>query len=738
MPGNTIRMVPPEGGEAVDVPVDQVQTFRELQYTEQSNAARATELVNSARDDYYSRPDQKARAVLEAGGRAVSGGLTDVAGRALGGDDTRRDMDARREHNPGLTTAVEVGAGLLPIGLGGLASRAGAKIAGTGGGALKQIARSGVSGVVEGGIQGVGSGVSEVALSDKPLDLEHIASTLKSNFFYGGMAGGVAGVAAKGLERGLTRAKAALDDVAARPLGTLGDDTAKLSAVDDLATYQKTVKDANPWAAISEGEEASLLNGSRNQLRKAMNDPKGLAKSPGSLLKPLRVQEQAFERALAKSDEIAERLAAGNQKIAKGIGEQMAALPGDATEVVLTGKAAQRYGTFADVKVGKVDKVPTVSVSRDDAGTFLKALDAGEVAASGQKSLGKLEILLEANRGLQAKIEAATAKPVAASASVTGALGDAATGYALGDLSGIPGLGVLAAGARFAGPLIKKLGASKVEMAGRASKAVGAFLDVTRKVSPAAPVLASKVLSSVRYGEQQEERRKSKMEQAPAKAPSLARSFKARSAEIRAAVEPALDGSGTVRTRPEVRERIAQQLAPLAAASPVLADRLETIAARRVEFLASKLPRRPDAFGAPVGPDRWQPSDMEMRTFARYVSAVEDPGAVVERLADGSVTPEDAEAMRTVYPEMFHDIQQQILEQLPTLRATLPYQRRLAFSVFSGVPVDPALDPAVLSRLQASFATEQGTQGGTQAPRAEPAFGSISRETSTPAQQRGA
>jgi hypothetical protein len=87
---------------------------------------------------------------------------------------------------------------------------------------------------------------------------------------------------------------------------------------------------------------------------------------------------------------------------------------------------------------------------------------------------------------------------------------------------------------------------------------------------------------------------------------------------------------------------------------------------------------------------------------------------------------------------MYADIQRQIIEKLPALRAQLPYSRRLALSIFSGVPVDPAMDPQVLAILQGSFSAEQGTEGGTQAPRAQPAFGSVTKPEPTPAQQRGA
>ena len=139
-----------------------------------------------------------------------------------------------------------------------------------------------------------------------------------------------------------------------------------------------------------------------------------------------------------------------------------------------------------------------------------------------------------------------------------------------------------------------------------------------------------------------------------------------------------------------------------------------------------------------VGPDNWRPSNMEMRQFARYAAAVEDPGAVEERLATGSVTPEDAEAYRTVYPERFNELTQAIIERLPSLQERLPYKKRLALSILTGVSVDPALDPQVLSLLQSTFADEPGTEGGTQAPMSKPSFGSVSKspEEPTAAQKR--
>jgi hypothetical protein len=283
--------------------------------------------------------------------------------------------------------------------------------------------------------------------------------------------------------------------------------------------------------------------------------------------------------------------------------------------------------------------------------------------------------------------------------------------------------------------VVKKLGANTAAAAERGSKAVQTFLDVTQKATPHAPIIATQVLGAVRYSQPDKPQRSKRLKQETAgKRLHLADAFKARADELRSQMTVAPDGS--LQMHPAAREKMAEQLAPIRAVDPVLADRIETNKARAIAFLASKLPKKPDIAGMSIGPDTWKPSDMEMRTFARFVHAVEDPHGVLERLSSGTVSPEDAEAVRSVYPEMHADITQQIIAEVSALKKPLPYQRRLALTIFTGVAVDPALDPRVLNVLQASFAREEGTEGGVQAPVAQPAFGSVSKETGTPSQQR--
>ena len=137
-----------------------------------------------------------------------------------------------------------------------------------------------------------------------------------------------------------------------------------------------------------------------------------------------------------------------------------------------------------------------------------------------------------------------------------------------------------------------------------------------------------------------------------------------------------------------------------------------------------------------AGPDTWRPSNNAIRTFARYVAAAGDPGGVEDRLADGSLSPEDAESYREIYPERYAALQRSILERLPELRESLPYAKRLSLSIFSGVAIDPALDPRIFRQYQAQFTNEEGSEGGTQAPAPAPQFGSVKAPEPTKAQER--
>ena len=114
--------------------------------------------------------------------------------------------------------------------------------------------------------------------------------------------------------------------------------------------------------------------------------------------------------------------------------------------------------------------------------------------------------------------------------------------------------------------------------------------------------------------------------------------------------------------------------------APQLANDLRLSTVNALSFLASKAPRRSSS--AP-GLKPLEPATADVRRFERYVDAVNNPTKLLEDAANGALTSEAIEAVKTVYPKIYETMQAQISERLD--RATnLSYQRRMRLSSLLG------------------------------------------------------
>jgi hypothetical protein len=549
---------------------------------------------------------------------------------------------------------------------------------------------------------------------------------------------------------------------------------------DEVAAFREQTKLERPWDAVATGnkdaiaaakaaaDEAQVAALKAQQRAASLTDEvaeldaktaaRGGARDPGYLDAELAAARQAAEEAQAAAAEAASKLTALSAKAPRWMREagKVAFESDKALDRVLRNpKALAERPHLARAALQQQEAaLEKVLAGADE----LKVRYATDTSGTRQKAFDLVAPTLERNRALQRKIADLTAAPASERLqAITGAvdalsgsgkktLGEnmasgAAYGMTASAVSAIPVVGPFLApfaGARIADAISGKLGpqllAATKAATERATKAVDAFLTVTKGAQKVAPklatIVASRVLADTRFAES-DERPAADGKRKPR--PTMDEAFDARADELSASV--VLGEDGRLKVRPHIRTAINQRLSGLAAVAPHVADRLETHAARRLVFLASKLPKRPM-----LGMTLLRPSELEIRAFARYLAAADDPGGIEERLADGTVTPEDAEVMRELYPERLADITRQILERLPTLRTTLPYHRRLALSFMTGVPVDAAMEPYILASLQAQYEQEPGTEGGTQAPQAQPAFGSVKKSipNPTPAQLRAA
>jgi hypothetical protein len=157
--------------------------------------------------------------------------------------------------------------------------------------------------------------------------------------------------------------------------------------------------------------------------------------------------------------------------------------------------------------------------------------------------------------------------------------------------------------------------------------------------------------------------------------------------------------------------------------APVAQQAAINTALRTIDYLNANMPKglaAPTPFASPLPPSR-----QEMQGWLARLKAIESPTSILDDLAKGKLTPEAVDAVRTVYPETFADIQAQVLEQLTKLEASgrrPKYADRVQLGIVMGIPTDPTMTPEVMQAVQGQYAQQspearKGAPGASTAPR---------------------
>ncbi len=171
---------------------------------------------------------------------------------------------------------------------------------------------------------------------------------------------------------------------------------------------------------------------------------------------------------------------------------------------------------------------------------------------------------------------------------------------------------------------------------------------------------------------------------------------------------------------PNFQSAIAKKAIGGEAGIPNIQAAMESKVTAAGQFLASKLPQDPlkgmTLFSSNTG---WKPSDLQLMEFERYYDAVNKPTSVLDNLAEGTVTPQEIEAIKTVYPQMYQKLQSQVLDAIIDSGKDLSYNRKIELSQLFEVPADISLQPAFVAAMQAQFEPDQSKQqpeGSSQVP----------------------
>lgn len=188
-------------------------------------------------------------------------------------------------------------------------------------------------------------------------------------------------------------------------------------------------------------------------------------------------------------------------------------------------------------------------------------------------------------------------------------------------------------------------------------------------------------------------------------------------------------------------DRVAKMTEGIAEHAPDTSSAISSTVGRAVGFLSSKLPKptQLSPFSKPT-----EPSDFEKAAFKRSAEAVLDPVGVLQRVADGTVSTPDVQALQSVYPTLYSSMRQAVASQMAdavTSGTKVPYSTRLGVSLFLGEPVDNTLSPQSINTVQMSFITNaarpqpgQPALAGGRKKGSSLALSKVGQEYSTPEQ----
>ncbi len=283
-------------------------------------------------------------------------------------------------------------------------------------------------------------------------------------------------------------------------------------------------------------------------------------------------------------------------------------------------------------------------------------------------------------------------------------------------LNGVLGHGLSAIVGGHLGRLVKgSLAGLRGKVAGMAgegavqlAKGVDAFLGGVAKAARQAPKMTSAILDTATFAMPGSE---------PAKGSTA---FEKRSSEI----------SSIMGDPMRARRQIHDQLAGIRAADPMLADQMEDLAFRRLMWIGDKMPKStaPPRMGKQP---KYTPSDAEKSQWARVIQTAEDPRSIFDSMAHGTITSEQVDTLKELYPEMYSRIQTDITMRAAELQNELTWKQRLVISTLFNRPTDSILTPQSIQTLQATFEPTESEPSGPGAMK----MGAIKPPEATPAQR---
>lgn len=153
---------------------------------------------------------------------------------------------------------------------------------------------------------------------------------------------------------------------------------------------------------------------------------------------------------------------------------------------------------------------------------------------------------------------------------------------------------------------------------------------------------------------------------------------------------------------PTVRDTLYRAVQPLGIEHPELAANLHALGVKRFQFLMSKLPKDPGLAFSKLQ-SMFKPDKVEVEKFSRYYEAYQDPVGVLTRaLESGKITPEAAEGVREMNPELWTNFRSALIMRVsdPEVMKNVTYQDQVQLGLMTGITFHGSMTPQFISATQ--------------------------------------
>lgn len=168
-------------------------------------------------------------------------------------------------------------------------------------------------------------------------------------------------------------------------------------------------------------------------------------------------------------------------------------------------------------------------------------------------------------------------------------------------------------------------------------------------------------------------------------------------------------------------DALAKNTSTISGVAPLTTQAAHQAAIKGLSVLAQAVPKNPAPSLIQSENKDWEPSQDQLNKWNDLHSAILKPQSYLDRLADGTATPQVWQALQAAYPEWTREVSSQAMQHLTTHpKLELNDNQKLTASMLIGGPVSPSVAPAQIAFQQAAF---------TPAPKPNQGKGARSRPT---------